>query len=582
MLPSIKKEERFFLICRDPEINYASSRTENTVKTITLPRRIVNDQNKYCLRIIDSFGEDESPNGNGSVPESFGHLPTLRSLNLSATAVSDRNLAEFSASRSLVKIILEDCKCITSVSPLSSIITLEEIKICGCSQVSNVGILGVLPSLRILDASKTAVTNDGLKGLEETSTLVKIILEECGGLKGVNTLSSIKPLEEISLRGCNQLKNIGGLGLLTKLQILDVSKTPLRDSDLMGLGASRSLQKILLLDCKSLTSVNTLTSIRTLKEIFLAGCLRLKTIGVLGTLPVLRSVDVSRSSITDDGLEGLSESPSLLNIILEDCNSLTDVSILSSIITLEEIKLRGCIRVTTLGALGLLPMLRILDGSKTSVTDDGLEGLSRSRSLVKIILEECDSLTNVSILSSIVTLEEIKLRGCIRVTTLGSLGLLPMLVILDASKTAVTDTGIRGLGASHSLSKIFLEDCGNLTSVLTLSSIYSLEEMYIQGCLRMTSIGILGTLPTLRLLDASNTPVTDDGLKGLGDSCSLSKISLEDCKNLTNVASLASIHTLTEINLRGCTGLMNLGTLPLHREVMSPLHLREIRMTREM
>ncbi|KAH9601769.1 hypothetical protein LSM04_007325 [Trypanosoma melophagium] len=581
MLPSIKKQERIFVICTDPEKKHDSSRVRNTVKTIFSPRRIVNGQNKYSLRLIDSFEDDNSHDDNNLIPESFGNLPNLRSLNLSTTAVSDDELAEFSANRSLIKIILEDCKCITSVSPLSSLIAIEEINIRGCSHVSNVGILGTLPSLQVLDASKTGVTNDGLKGLEATSTLVKLFLEECGGLTGANSLSSIKPVEEISLRGCNQLKNVGGLGLLPKLRILDVSKATLRDRDLMGLGASRSLQKVLLLDCKGLTSVSTFTSIRTLKEISLAGCSRVKTVSVLGTLPVLRSVDISKSSIMDEGLEGISDSPSLVKIVLEDCASLTDVSALSSIATLEEIRLRGCIRVTTIGSLGLLPMLRILDGSKTSIMDSGLEGLSRSRNLVKIILEDCASLADVSALSSIATLEEIRLRGCIRVTTIGSLGLLPMLLILDASKTAVTDASIKGLGASRTLNKIFFEDCGNLTSVTTLSSILSVEEIYIQGCLQMTNIGILGTLPALRLLDASKTPVTDDGLKNLGNSCSLSKIFLEDCKNLTTVASLASINTLTEISLRGCTGLKNLGTLSVHREVVDPSHFREIRILRE-
>ncbi|RNF04279.1 putative leucine-rich repeat protein 1 (LRRP1) [Trypanosoma conorhini] len=507
------------------------------------------------LARVPTLGESEiCSRGNESVMSSQ-FLPILRLLKASTTAISDEDLKEIANNRSLQKIFLQDCKNLTDVGAFSSTLTLEEMHLRGCSKLVSIGDIGQLPLLWLLDLSKTSVTDNDLKSLSGSKSLLKIFLEDCKNLTAIDFLSSITSIEEISIRGCHKVKHIGSLGLLSALHTLDVSKISINNSGLLGLGASRSLEKIFLENCKQLSNVSTFSSIRSLREIYLSRCVRLTSVDTLGTLPALCVLDASKTSLTDEGLEGLSASRSLEKIILEDCVCLACVSALSYIISLKEIYLSGCTLISEIGVLGLLPALCVLDASKTSLTDEGLEGLSASRSLEKIILEDCVCLTCVSELSSVMSLKELRLRGCNRLTIVSGLGLLPDLCALDLSMTAVTGVSLRGLGESPSLSKLFLENCLNLTSVQSLSTVLALEEIYLRGCVRVSDVGALGALPVLQLLDVSKTSVTDEGLDGLSASLTLKRILLEDCAKLTTVASLTYVHTIEEMNVCGCSGV---------------------------
>ncbi|EKF30257.1 leucine-rich repeat protein 1 (LRRP1), putative [Trypanosoma cruzi marinkellei] len=484
MLPKINTNRNCFLtIGKTKDLEILSSK--RIANNGTFSKAIVNRNDRSELAFIPTFDESDFHHGGNKRVESSHLLPMLRLLNASATAITDDDLKELAHNRGLLKVVLEYCHNLIDVSSLSCISTLEEIHLRGCSKVAFIGGIGQLPMLWLLDLSQTAVTANDLKSLRESRSLVKICLDDCKNLHSVNCLSCITSVEEIYIRGCKNVKHIGSLGLLSTLHTLDVSKMPITNKGLHGIGASCSLERIFLEDCKLLSNVSTLSSIRTLREISLSGCVRLESVGVLGALP----------------------------------------------------------------ALG------VLVASKTSLTDEGLVGLSVNRSLEKIILDDCARLTDVSELSSIISLRDVRLRGCNKMTSVSGLGLLPELHSLDLSMTAVTSRSLRGLGVSPSLSKIFLEECWNLTSVYTLSSIFTLEEIYLRGCIRVTDVGALGTLPVLCLLDVSKTSVTDEGLDGLSASPTLKRILLEDCTKITTIACLASIHTISEVNVCGCSGV---------------------------
>ncbi|KEG05138.1 leucine-rich repeat protein (LRRP), partial [Trypanosoma grayi] len=125
---------------------------------------------------------------------------------------------------------------------------------------------------------------------------------------------------------------------------------------------SRSLVKIVLQHCRRLTDVSPLASIETLEEVNTSGSEGgVRTVGALGRLPVLRVLDLEYTAITDEELEALSGSRSLVKIMLQHCRHLTDVSPLASIETLEEVYPCGSEGgVRTVGALGRLPVLRVL------------------------------------------------------------------------------------------------------------------------------------------------------------------------------------------------------------------------------
>ncbi|KEG06753.1 putative leucine-rich repeat protein [Trypanosoma grayi] len=502
--------------------------------------------------------------------DALGRLPVLRELDLRCTAITDSELQGLSASRSLVKIVLPDCRHLTDVSPLASIKTLEGLILSGCEGVRTVGALGRLPALRELDLGCTAITDEELQGLSASHRLMKIVLCNCKHLTDVSPLASIKTLEEVDLSGCEGVRTVGALGRLPILRELVLGCGSITDGELQGLSVSRSLVRIFLADCKHLTDVSPLASIKTLEEVDLSGCEGVGTVGALGSLPVLRELDLGCTAITDEELQGLSASRSLVKIVLRTCKHLTDVSPLASIKTLEEVDLSGCEEVRSLGALGRLPILRVLDVGCAAFTDEELRCLSASRSLVKIVLQTCKHLTDVSPLASIETLEEVDLSVCEGVEIVDDLGRLPVLRELVLRCTAITDEELQGLSASRSLVSIVLPDCRHLTDVSSLASIKTLEEVDLSGCEGLRTVGALGRLPALRELDLGCTAITDEELQGLSASQSLMKIVLPVCRHLTEVSPLASIKTLEEVDLSGCEGLRTvgaLGRLPALREL---------------
>ncbi|KEG09228.1 putative leucine-rich repeat protein (LRRP) [Trypanosoma grayi] len=290
----------------------------------------------------------------------LGRLPALRELNLRSTAITDEDLRCLSASRSLVKIDLGGCRCVTNESPLASIATLEEVNLSGCRGATSAAAFCTLPVLRSLDLQSTAISDEELRCLSASLHLVKINVAECGRLTDISPLALMETLEEVYLCECARVRSFGVLGTLPRLRVLDLSRTAITDEELRLLSASRSLVKIDLQDCEHLTDVSPLASVSTLVVMNLSGCRGVKIVGALGRLPALRELDLNGTSVTNWELEDLSASRSLVKIALSYCMYITDVSPLSSVQTLEEVDLSRCRYMMTVSVLSRLSRLRVL------------------------------------------------------------------------------------------------------------------------------------------------------------------------------------------------------------------------------
>ncbi|KEG12366.1 leucine-rich repeat protein 1 (LRRP1) [Trypanosoma grayi] len=390
--------------------------------------------------------------------------------------LGDNDLKALHTSKKLTRIRNSKYRGVCDVQLLADLKQLQEVHLEVDGEIRNMTSLSRLPELR-----KVLLSNPNIYDSD------------------MHCLGLLQNLEELSLRNCYRVTSCQRISQLPLLRVLDISFTRVTNEELTGLSASRSLVKVVLLNCRRLTDVSPLASIRTLEEVYLSGSEGVRSFGALGRLPVLRLLDFGCTAITDEELRCLSGSRSLVKVVLRHCRYLTDVSPLASVETLEEVDLSGCEGVRTVGALGRLPVLRVLDLGSAAITYGELQGLSASCSLVKIVLQHCRYLTDVSPLASIETLEEVYLFGSERVKIVGALGRLPVLRVLDLGSAAITDWELQRLSASRSLVKIVLQHCRYLTDVSPLASIRTLEEVYLSGCERVRSFGALGTAGTLQM-----------------------------------------------------------------------------------
>ena len=122
---------------------------------------------------------------------------------------------------------------------------------------------------------------------------------------------------------------------------------------------------------------------------------------VLKKLPCLTSLDLFHCSITDEGLNKLSNLSTLTSLNLTRCYNITDAGLksLEHMTSLTSLNLGICYNITDAGLKELRHMsaLASLDLSGCSITDAGLKELEHMTSLTSLILDACYNITDVGL-----------------------------------------------------------------------------------------------------------------------------------------------------------------------------------------
>ncbi|CCD11610.1 unnamed protein product [Trypanosoma congolense IL3000] len=481
---------------------------------------------------------------------------------------------------------------------ISTVHTLESLGVRGAINSMCLGILMHLPHLKILDLSETMINDKCLRVISISRTLIRLDVSSCKRLEDVSSLSSITTLEELNLSQCNVLVGVDLLGKLPFLQVLDLRGTSFPPGTIFGLSESKSLSGLYISSCPDLTEVVSIRQLGTLDQINISRRSDLrKSIEVVGCLQLLRTLEMSNTSITDDCLDDLMQCRFLSKLDLSLCCNLRDVGALSEIKNLEELNLGGCSNITKgVDQFGRLAVLRVLNLSGNWLYPGLLLGISSARTLAVLDLSSCHieppttgrgrrrSAAGEGAPKSFDDYKE----------EVQALGRLPVLQLLDMSDTCITDSCITGLSKSRSLKTLNLSSCKQLTNVRPLASIRSLEVLNLAWCKNLEyGTEALGKIPRLRVLDLSNAAINDHCFHGIANShrlsswvpglsrvplvnllrritvteSSLSQLDLSLCWGLIDIAYLADIATLRELRLRGCRNLRSgfhaLGRLPL-------------------
>ncbi|CAK9183786.1 unnamed protein product [Ilex paraguariensis] len=131
--------------------------------------------------------------------ESFEQMSCLQSFSLSDAKIE--RLPSLSNLNNLRYLSLRKCTNLKLVvEPLTTLLSLEELHLCCISSLTQADFLEQMSHLHILDLSETQ-------------------------LEKLSSMSNLKNLVHLSLRGCKQLRTVQHLEALTKLEILDLSGT---------------------------------------------------------------------------------------------------------------------------------------------------------------------------------------------------------------------------------------------------------------------------------------------------------------------------------------------------------------------
>ncbi|XP_058207614.1 putative disease resistance protein At4g19050 isoform X2 [Rhododendron vialii] len=157
--------------------------------------------------------------------ESFEHMSCLEHLDLSETRI--KFLPSLLNLGNLSMLSLKGCTQLEKIPALETLSNLEELNLCGinCLKEMGAGFLLQMSQLRILDLSETQVVE-------------------------LPSMSNLKSLRQLYLRGCQGLQKVPNLEELTTLEVLDLSGTAI--TCLPRMDSFTNLRKLLLTGCPNL------------------------------------------------------------------------------------------------------------------------------------------------------------------------------------------------------------------------------------------------------------------------------------------------------------------------------------------
>ncbi|TPP42613.1 Leucine Rich repeat family protein [Leishmania donovani] len=494
----------------------------------------------------------------------LARLPSLQNVSLSHTDIRDADLDVFVAAL---------CES-GATAPQHQ---FHRLCLRSCGRITNVGAVALLSSVRFLDLSDTAVRQEVLDALGNSSAA-----QHPGGLHA---------LQALNCSACSLILDLSPVAHLRHLRWLNVSHTPLSTAAVAALRFCAALTHLTLKNCAGVHHVRDVMAIATLEVLNVQGWRRSF---MPGTPPYNFSNPLAHRDDSHALEEGIRSRSAVADVFPGDDEALFT----SSLHTL----LLSHTRVRRIRRLGLLPSLMCLDLNNTAVTDaelvkfvctgvmaaDKRASDARSpharnppvvvHSLRARRLDECAGRGCRG-----PPLRLLSLQFCRRIFSVGVLGLCPHLTKLDVSSSNVTSQGLIGLHRSTSLVQMRLLSCKGVHDMRALHAIPSLAEVDGSGCNvhsgRITGAGVRGGSGTHVAAGAESGSAAEDiaavrrATEGtsfltialLQASTSLSsplgltrgcqKLVLDGCVNICSFLELSMLSSLLELSLCNCHGI---------------------------
>ena len=236
-----------------------------------------------------------------------------------------------------------------------------------------------IPSLRMLDLSRTRVTDKGLHSFRSLRNLAILILPDAMTNKGLADLRSLPNIRDLNLDRTH-VTNAGlkVLASFAHLEKLDLSGTFVTDEGLAVLAQLPHLSHLVLNGNTTDAAAPYLKTARSLEEVDLSQTqMSDEGMTALAALPRLNTIYINKK-IGDRGLRNLAQSKSLRTLDLTGA-AITDKGVkdLAHLKSLQELALTETpVGNACLSFVAELPNLRMLELSDTHVTSAGLAPLA--------------------------------------------------------------------------------------------------------------------------------------------------------------------------------------------------------------
>ncbi|SCU70599.1 leucine-rich repeat protein (LRRP), putative [Trypanosoma equiperdum] len=283
-------------------------------------------------------------------------------------------------------------------------------------------------------------------------------------------------------------------------------------------------------ECVDNNDSRHISHMAALEELTISNCAKLTSVEGIHRLQNLTMLDLSRTCVDNSFMVELSMCPSLLVLDLSFCYRITNAIPLSKIETLEELCLEDCRGIEKgIGTFGSLPRLRVLNIKGLRLTNACIGGLSGSKSIIRLKMENFVESRGSRKLLNIKTLRKLcvhssnhtdceisgYLKNCRKSFVSGAEGLL----IDDRSlKTICASRFLVSLDVSHSLA---------LTNVSPICMALNLEELNLKGCCNIQNgLDKLGSLSKLSVLLLSETTTKGEGISTVSNCKRLDTLKL--------------------------------------------------------
>ncbi|XP_017632603.2 putative disease resistance protein At4g19050 [Gossypium arboreum] len=445
----------------------------------------------------------------------------------------------------LMELVLDNCINCKSLPPLGQLNSLKFLALRNMEKVkcignefycdgSNQGQKEVFPALKTFILWR-------LQNLKEWTATAAAIMFPC--------------LEELFVSNCGLLKNVPLTGQCFSLKKLCIEDCSRLSSIGDGLATSTLLEELTIVKCPNLCSIPNLNGFSALRSVYLSDCGILEIIPIAGICSSLKEFCISKCNRLSKIGEGLSTSTSL-----------------------EELKLSGCAKLSSIPDLEEFSSLRILDISDCQELET-IPIRERCSSLEKLHVSSCPKLCKIGDwLSTSTSLEELKLSACANLSSIPDLEGFSSLRILDISNCYKLETiPIRErcssleklhvsscpklskigdcLSTCTSLEELKLNDCAYLSAIPDLEGFSSLRILDISDCHELETVPIRGRCSSLERLHVSSCPKLSKIGDGLSTSTSLEELKLNDCADLSSIPDLEGFSSLRILDISDCREL---------------------------
>ena len=366
---------------------------------------------------------------------------------------------------SLHELTVRKCDVITSQGwqAVTCFSRLNKLELFQC-RISDAEIANIVESLdlrKLILNQCRDLTSDSLSSICSRLTSLVNLTVSCWQFKdgsvAFDRLSQMKSLRNLSINGYYHASNedITLLRSLTFLRDLDLScSSNFNDSGLSKLSDLEHLKNLNICDCNKVTDtgVSHIASMSSLRVVNMSGCWKL----------------------SDFGLEQMKEMENLRELNIGGCRFITDVGVshLSNIQTLTKLNISGCFYVTDIGLaeLSSLIQLRELSMGACCVTDLGVCQLLLLSKLQSLSISECHRVTDygLSEIAKLTSLQKLNINGCINITFIGLVQLMELrLCELNVKHCGLSDESVEQFCQYSGMKELFGVDGSTNSRILT-------------------------------------------------------------------------------------------------------------------